>query len=134
MIAARGSLLDGSLIIANTISLHLMVRVVLQMDVNMFDRSLAKLFVDGIVHCVPFNNLGITKVATPLLFSACEAGHLVVLTAALMEYNALLSMWLVALRLVVLIKSPTFFSILKYLGNIGSWMVPKLYCRIFFFP
>ena len=116
MIAAHGSILDGSLRIARTISVHLIVRVVLQIDVNMLVRSLFMFFDDGIVHRVPLNRRGMTRVAIPLLFNACDAGHFVVLIAALIEYKALLSIWLAALRFVVFRKSPTFFSMLKYLG------------------
>ena len=51
--APHGSTLVGSLRIANTVSVHLIARVVLHIAVNIQDLSLLILLVDGSVHWVP---------------------------------------------------------------------------------
>ena len=85
MVAPQGSILVGSLSMSNTTSVQRMALVVLQIAVKMHDLSLLMLLFDGRLHCVPCNIRGITKVATPFAFNACDAGHLVVRTAEAIE-------------------------------------------------
>ena len=81
IIALHGSTLVGSLRTPNVISVHLEALVVLHMAVIMQVRSLFKHLVEGSVHCVPCNILGITSVAAPLDFKAWVVGHCEVLIA-----------------------------------------------------